>query len=111
MELQFFDPGLLRIPIELQTCQLIPDGQGGADEAWIGVAELFAHIAPMNSLLRTRAQYDDQIISHSITIRYREDISLDQRFLRNARAFAIRGFYDLDETKRYLICKCEEISS
>ncbi|MEO9460516.1 MAG: phage head closure protein [Lentilitoribacter sp.] len=109
MELQFFDPGLLRTPIQLQTCELHPDGQGGGEHVWSSTAEIFAHVEPISSTARERAHYDDQIITHRIIMRYREDITLDHRFLRNTRAFAIRSFHDLDETKRYLVCKCEEM--
>jgi SPP1 family predicted phage head-tail adaptor len=109
MELQFFDPGLLRTPIQLQTSELNPDGQGGGEQVWSSAAEIFAHVEPVNSAARERAHYNDQIITHRIILRYREDITLDHRFLRNTRTFAIRSFHDLDETKRYLVCKCEEI--
>lgn len=109
MALQFFDPGLLRTPVELQSCELTSDGQGGASETWQTIAEIFAHIEPVGSASHVRARIDEQKITHRITLRYREDLELDQRFLRGARSFAIHGFYDLDETKRYLICKCEEI--
>ena len=109
MKLQFFDPGLMRIPIKLLAFELSQDGQGGGEQSWINVADIFVHIEPFNSASRERAHYDDQIITHRITMRYREDITLDHKLQRNARTFAIRGFHDLDETKRYLVCKCEEI--
>lgn len=109
MKLQFFDPGLLRTPIQLQTSELNSDGQGGGEQVWSSIADTFAHIEIINSASHERAYSNDQIITHRITMRYRKDITLDHRFLRNTRAFAIRSFHDLDETKRYLVCKCEEI--
>lgn len=110
MALQFFDPGLLRTPIELQACEVTPDGQGGSNETWQTIADIFAHIEPVGSASQIRARIDEQKISHRITLRYREDLELSQRFQRGTRSFLIRGFYDLDETKRYLICKCEELA-
>ncbi|MBO6918242.1 MAG: phage head closure protein [Rhizobiaceae bacterium] len=108
MALHFFDPGQLRTPMELQSCIEVPDGQGGVHKDWQTIAEIFAHVEPIGSISHLRARYKEQKVSHRVILRYRDDINLDLRFQRGSRIFAIRGIHDLDESKRYLICKCEE---
>lgn len=111
MLLTFIDPGMLRTPLELQSCTDISDGQGGVTCSWSTVATLFGNVEPNGGKREVRGRAREANITHQITIRYREDIKNDMRFLRNGRELLINSVHDLDETSRYLICGCEEIKS
>lgn len=111
MLLTYIDPGMLRTPLELQTSADVTDGQGGVSHNWSIVATLFAHMEPVGAKREVRGRAREANITHKITIRYRDDIKNDMRFLRNGRELLIHSVHDLDETSRYLICSCEEIKS
>lgn len=110
MPLEFIDPGMLRTPLELQTCNDVSDGQGGVTRQWTSVASLFARVVPVSAANQEFGRSEQSLISHHITIRYREDIATEQRFLRNDRILIIRNVHDVDETKRYQACQCEEVA-
>lgn len=109
MPLQFFDPGMLRAPLTLQAYQDVSDGQGGVMRSWITITDLYAHMEPVSGSAQSRGRADEALANYRITIRYRDDIEADYRFLRNEREIYIREIHDLDETKRYLVCRCQEI--
>lgn len=109
MLLTFFDPGMLRTPLELQICSNVPDEQGGVADNWSTIATLFGNVEPLRAKRDVRGRASYAYISHQIIIRNRQDIKNDMRFLRNNRVLLIHSVHDLDETSRYLICQCEEI--
>lgn len=109
MLLTFVDPGMLRTQLDLQSCMDVSDEQGGVDRSWSSIAALFGHMEPVGAKREVRGRSREANISHKITIRYRDDIKNDMRFLRGERELLIHTVHDLDETSRYLICHCEEI--
>tara|TARA_R110002126_G_scaffold48761_12_gene135440 strand:- start:1484 stop:1819 length:336 start_codon:yes stop_codon:yes gene_type:complete len=110
MPLEFLDPGKLRTPLQLQSRNDVSDGQGGVERSWHTVTDLFAYVEPTNGTARSRGSRDENLITHRVTIRYRDGVEADQRFVRNERNFDIRSVHDVDETKRYLLCLCEEVT-
>jgi SPP1 family predicted phage head-tail adaptor len=109
MLMTFIDPGMLRTPLDLQSSTDVMDGQGGVSQNWTTVATLFAHMEPVSAKREVRGRAREANITHKVTIRHREDIKNDMRLLRNGRTLMIHSVHDLDETSRYLICRCEEI--
>lgn len=106
-----FDPGILRQSLELQSFTDISDGRGGFSRTWSTTATLFASVKPASASRQIIAGTPQLIVTHQITIRYRDDISFDQRFVSDERVFDIHAIYDVDETKRFLLCLCEEVKS
>ena len=47
-------------------------------------------------------------VTHSITLRHRDDVSAGMRFRRGARILGIVTVHDPDETGRYLACLARE---
>ena len=47
-------------------------------------------------------------VIHRVTIRYRDDVRHAMRFVYRNRVLDIRTLRDPDETRRYLVCDCEE---
>ncbi|MDR6815268.1 SPP1 family predicted phage head-tail adaptor [Neorhizobium sp. 2083] len=104
----FFDPGSMTARLDLQAPQAVPDGQGGATVAWEVMASLWARIEPVSFVVEEQAAGEGGTISHRIWVRFREDVSAGQRFRKGARTFLVRLVHDPDETRRYLVCQCEE---
>ncbi|KGF67448.1 head-tail adaptor protein [Hoeflea sp. BAL378] len=102
------DPGRLNARLLLEAPVNAPDGQGGVSEGWTGVAALWGRIEPL------RAGPDEQggaavaVISHRVTLRHREDVRHRMRFVHRGRSLVIRAVRDPDESRRYLVCDCEE---
>jgi len=103
-----FDPGSMTARLDLQAPQAVPDGQGGATVTWEVMASLWARIEPVSFVVEEQAAGEGGTISHRIWVRFREDVSAGQRFRKGARTFLVRLVHDPDETRRYLVCQCEE---
>lgn len=104
-----FDPGILRQSLELQSFTDISDGRGGFSRTWSTIATLFAAVKPASASRQIIAGTPQLIITHQIIIRYRDGISFDQRFVWDDRIFNVHIVQDLDETKRFHSCQCEEV--
>lgn len=109
MAITFLDPGMLRHRVQLQALVETPDGAGGFEEIWQEIAECSARIEPLSVKQSFIADQADERATHRITIRFRNDIESGQRFIFENRFFRISTVQDPDETKRYLICRTEEI--
>lgn len=104
----FFDPGQMTARLDLETPQTVPDGQGGATVSFDVVASLWARIEPVSFLVTEEAASERGTISHRIWVKFREDITAGQRFRKGTRVFVVKLARDPDETRRYLVCQCEE---
>lgn len=104
----FFDPGQMTARLDLEAPEATPDGQGGAVLAWNAVASLWAKIEPVSFVISEEGAAERGRISHRIWLRFRDGIAAGQRFRKGARIFTVKVVRDPDETRRYLVCQCEE---
>ena len=104
----FVDPGRLSARLALEAPADAPDGQGGVTEGWTGLATLWGRIEPLRAATDESAAAATAVITHRVTIRYREDVLHAMRFTHRGRALLIRAVRDPDESRRYLLCDCEE---
>ncbi|PWE58183.1 head-tail adaptor protein [Metarhizobium album] len=108
MPVSFIDPGQFTARLELEAPVAVPDGQGGADVRYEGVAAFWAMVEPAGHAVREAAGAETATLTHRIWVRFRTDISAGMRLRKGARLFAVRAVIDPDETQRYLVCHCEE---
>ena len=108
MPLVFFDPGQMTARLDLQRSVSAPDGQGGAILSYETIASLWGRIEPVTHTLTEEASQRTFTITHRIWIAHRSDLAAGMRFERGERVFTIRAAHDPDETRRYLVCQCEE---
>jgi SPP1 family predicted phage head-tail adaptor len=104
----FFEPGSMTARLDLEVPQAAPDGQGGATVTWEVTASLWARIEPVSFVVEEQGAAESGTISHRIWVRFRDSISAGQRFRKGLRVFAVKLVRDPDETRRYLVCQCEE---
>lgn len=109
MALTFLDPGMLRHRIQIQKLVETGDGAGGFEDIWQEIAECSARIEPLSVKQSFIADQADERATHRITIRFRDGVESGQRCVFENRFFRIVTVQDPDETKRYLICRVEEI--
>lgn len=91
---QRFPAGRLKRKITLQQPILTPDGGGGYTRSWQDVVDLWAEVLPFESRVTQGETLQDlrlqSRITHRITVRYREGITTDMRFVDGSRYFVIR---------------------
>jgi len=104
----FVDPGRLSARLALEMSADLSDGQGGLLEDWTVVAELWGRIEALRSKAGEVAGAATAPVTHRVTIRYRDDIRHAMRFVYRDRTLLIRSLRDPDESRRYLVCDCEE---
>lgn len=102
------DPGRLNARLTLETPPETDDGQGGIAGDWTFIAALWARIEPLRARPGEAAGASIAPVTHRITIRYRDDVRHAMRFVHRGRALLIRAVRDPDESRRYLVCDCEE---
>ncbi|CAD7027296.1 head-tail adaptor protein [Pseudorhizobium endolithicum] len=105
---QVFDPGRMTARLMLEAPVEAGDGQGGAAVSWQAVCSLWALVEPMRVFEREEAAAEAAIVSHRIWVWFRQDIVAGQRFRKGTRVFSVKLVRDPDETRRFLLCHCEE---
>ena len=102
------DPGQMSARLDLEMRDDMSDGQGGIVAGFVAVASLWARIEPVAMAEEERADETVFTVTHRIWIRFREDLAAGMRLRKGGRIFTVRAFYDPDETKRYVVCRCVE---
>lgn len=105
------DGGVFSSRLSLQRAEESGDGQGGIAVSWMPVADLWARIEPVAARQTFEAGEVSETVTHRITCRFRDGIEAGRRFVKGSRRFAILTVHDPDETGRYLVCGCEEVTS
>lgn len=98
----------LRQRLTLQQQQNTADGAGGVTRSWQDLATLWAEVIPLHGREAPDAQKLTAFATHRITMRYRNDVSADKRFLLGSRALNIRTVKDIGERHRLLEILAEE---
>lgn len=104
------DPGQLTARLDIENLVESADGQGGAVLGYTATGFVWARIEPVSVDALERADTQGFTVTHDIWLRYRTDLALGMRFRLGQRLFVLRAFHDPDETRRYLVCRCEEDS-
>lgn len=101
--------GALQTRLVVEVPHEIPDGFGGVKRNWIAGESVWCDIATLSTQQRLEAEQLGQTLSHRVTLRWRAYLTTQMRFRRLGQILAIRGVSDPDNTRRELICLCEEL--
>lgn len=104
------DPGALSVRLVLEHPVETPDGQGGVETGFAALATLWARIEPVSAGAGEAAGALQRRVTHRIWLRARGDLDGGMRLRKGARIFALVAFRDPDETARYTLCDCEEMT-
>lgn len=104
MNTMFIDPGRLNSELVLERLLPLSDGMGGYNENWQEIAVFWGRVEPVSDVQKNFAAKAEQVISHRITLRFRNDVKSGMRLRKNERIFVIRTVHDPDESQRYTIC-------
>lgn len=100
--------GQLRTRLTLEQPVRLADGAGGFDVTWTPVTGLWANVEPISGTEKLAFDRSHAAVSYRVTIRHRDDIAPDMRFVEGLRVLEIRALLDPGERGRWLECLCEE---
>ncbi|MDB5053146.1 MAG: Phage head-tail joining protein [Bacilli bacterium] len=103
--------GSLRHRITIQKFTVTKDREGLPVEAWIDFLTVSADVTPIASLrqseyFKAAAMFSDSV--YQTTIRYREGITPEMRYLYKSQIFNIQSVVDADERRVKLILMSKE---
>lgn len=90
-------------PVETQ------DETGGVFRTFNQIASLWCNITPFSGDERFTTGRVEEVVSHHITIRWRDDIKAPMRFYLGARMFDVVAIADLDSRRRRMMVLVEEL--
>jgi SPP1 family predicted phage head-tail adaptor len=110
MALIDIDAGRLTARLVLEEPQATDDGQGGADVTFSEIARVWALVEPKTFGEEMKGPGLVSEVTHQVTLRARGDLRPGQRLRKGARIFVILAVRDLDETGRFALALCREVT-
>jgi SPP1 family predicted phage head-tail adaptor len=110
MALIDIDAGRLTARLVLERPELTEDGQGGAVTGFVELARVWALVEPRSFAEEEKGPGLVAIVTHHVTIRARGDLGVGQRFRKGMRVFDILALRDPDETGRFQVALCREVT-
>ncbi len=98
----------LRHRLTLEAPEDEPDGAGGVVRVWSPLGQVWAAIEPLGMGEATIADKRVGALTHRITLRHRDGLTLNHRFKLGNRVFMPRAMRDRGEDGRFLECLAGE---
>jgi SPP1 family predicted phage head-tail adaptor len=100
--------GRLRHRLTLEAPVEMADGAGDVARTWSAQGQVWAAIEPVGANDAVVVDKRLGALSHRVTLRHRDDLTLNHRFRLGMRVFFIRALRDPDELGRFLECLVAE---
>lgn len=100
--------GKLRNRIIIERESYVQNDSGGQDIIWSTYKKVKAFIKPKSGTERVRGMKLESPLTHTIAIRYTDDILPTDRVNFNGRYMQIRAVVNIEERNRWLELSCEE---
>lgn len=101
--------GDLRHRVVLQKKEITVDELKQQTENWTDIASVWAAIEPLSGREYFAARQLNEEVSVKITIRYRDDVTSDNRLVFNNKVFEVLSVIDPRERGKTLILMCREV--
>lgn len=85
-----------------------PDGAGGFTVGFTLLAEVWGSLETLAGDEYPTADRLAGQLTHSVWLRWREDVTTDMRLRLGPRVFQVRAVVDHDGRRRFVECRCEE---
>lgn len=102
--------GSLRDRVQLATKVTTAENEGGHSTAYMPLATVWARVTSLSGRLGTHAGSRAANASHTVVLRYRDDISPGDRITWRGRQMEVLSAEDLNGRRAYLSCACRETS-
>lgn len=110
MAMMDIDAGRLTARLVLERPDVAEDGQGGAVSGFVEIARVWALVEPRSFAEEEKGPGLVATVTHHVTVRSRGDVVAGQRFRKGARVFEILAVRDPDETGRFQVALCREVT-
>ena len=108
---QYYPIGKLNKQATIQTYTATGDGMGGSTLVWNNTATVFCDIMPTTGAEVLRFGAVDTDITHIIRMRYKANLSNQNRITYDNRTFNIRSVIDKGEDGQFIEVLCAEVSN
>jgi SPP1 family predicted phage head-tail adaptor len=102
------DAGWLRHRVTIEAATGTSDEAGGETSSWAIFATAWSRIEPVGAAEKTVAAHLAGVVTHKVTLRWRDDLTASMRVAYRGRHFRIRTIHDPDEGRRHIELGCEE---
>lgn len=102
--------GTLTDRVQLKRRETSSDGVGGHEHLYVPVTNLWARVRSLSGRQGTNADGRVVAISHSVVLRFRNDVSPGDRIVYRGRNLDVVSMADLNGRRAYLSCACSETS-
>lgn len=101
--------GALRERVRILAPSDTRDQIGGLVRVWATVADVWARVEEMSAGEQYRREQINTQAQFAVTIRFRADVTVNQRVAWRGRTFEITGRPNPDETRRFMRLACKEL--
>ncbi len=102
------DAGSFNRQLSVENKIEIADGCGGFSRQFQAICTVWAKVSPASARRLERADNAVLQITHIVTLRFNKNIETGSRVVTGSRKFLVLSKRDLDETRRYMVCECQE---
>lgn len=99
--------GVLNRRVTIQMLSTTLDEYGQPAGAWADIATVWANIKNVSGLETVKSGLDVSVVSTSIRIRYRDDVTAGMRVLYGVKAWDIRAVLPDDAGREYCDLVCQ----
>lgn len=94
--------------VQLQRRELTAEAEGGHGEVFVPLATLWARVTAVGARAEQAADGRAVTVSHTVVLRYREDVGPGDRFAWRGRHLRVVSAEDLSGRRRFLGCRCTQ---
>ncbi|MHA6298127.1 phage head closure protein [Devosia sp. CAU 1758] len=102
--------GTLTDRVQVLRRESLGDGGGGHERIYVPMTSLWARVRILSGRQGTNADGRTVAISHSVVLRFRNDVSPGDRVVYRGRNLDVVSTADLNGRRAFLSCACSETS-
>ncbi len=102
--------GSLTDRVQLRRRQSLVEDGGGHERIFVPVSSVWARVRSLSGRQGTNSDGRTVAISHSVVLRFRDDVGPGDRIVYRGRNLDVVSAADLNGRRAYLSCACSETS-
>lgn len=102
--------GTLTDRVQLRRREMVAEAEGGHAALYVPLATVWARVRSLSGRQGQTADGQAVTVSHSVVLRFRNDVSPGDRLVYRGRNLDVVSAADLNGRRAYLSCTCAETS-